>query len=506
MKFFNRKQIRRRRQRQDVGGGRVQGEAFETLEGRRLLSTYYAAPSGSDSAAGSLNAPFASLSKAVGTAKAGDTIILRGGTYNGNVTINKANITLEGYTGEVAKITTPTTSASGAFGLDLGTEAQGVTLRNLDISGGYYYAVKTETTRSYDDTTASYHGASNILFDNVKMHDSGTHVVKLSPDSDHITFRDCEIYNSGRRDANQGQGIDAVNVDDLLFEDNYIHDTTQNAIFVKGGSQRCVIENNRIDNAGYSGILLGQDTDAGAFDTVQNPQRYEAIDCVARGNVIVNSKYSGIGTYSAKGTLIENNEIRGAGSTGQAGIFFSIGGGGVPGTDATVRGNTVQPVAGKPAVMILSGVFTGAPKFSNNHYYTSNKFEDDRINFTGSLAQWQSKGYDAGSTYAATAAPLTGDINHDGLVNIDDYMVIDIQYPAGNSGAWWQADANLDGSLDTDDYVVIDANQLALATAPSSVTAAPVQANAAVSSPSLSRTAQLTDNTPDASDLTPPTL
>src|SRR5262245_10392925 len=61
---------------------------IETLEGRRLLSTYYAAPTGSDSAAGTINAPFASLSKAVSTAKAGDTIILRGGTYAGNVTIN----------------------------------------------------------------------------------------------------------------------------------------------------------------------------------------------------------------------------------------------------------------------------------------------------------------------------------------------------------------------------------------------------------------------------------
>jgi parallel beta-helix repeat protein len=452
MKGFVRNLLRRRRVQDQV----VQRSGFEPLEGRRLLSTYYASPSGSDSAGGTLNAPFASLSKAVSAAKAGDTIILRDGTYNGNVTINKPNITLQGYVGEDAKITSPTSNSSVFFGLDLGTEASGTVLRNLDISGGYYYALKTETTRSYDDTNAIYHGASNILIENVKLHDSGTHVVKLSPDSDHVTFRGCEVYNSGRRDANQGQGIDAVNVDDLLFEDNYIHDTTQNAIFVKGGSQRCLIQDNRIDNSGYSGILLGQDTDAGSFDTRQNPDRYEAIDCTARGNVIVNSKYSGIGTYSAKGTVIENNEIRGAAGTGQAGIFFSIGGGGVPGTDATVRKNIIQVNAGKPAVMILDGVFTGTPKFSNNDYYTSNRFEDDRSNFSGTLSQWQAKGLDAGSTYTAGAAPLSGDVSHDGKLNIRDYVILDSQLPLGKTGSWWTADANLDGTISALDYIVLD--------------------------------------------------
>src|SRR5262245_43436763 len=42
---------------------------------------WYVSPSGSDSAAGSMAAPFATLSKANGSAAAGDTIWVRGGTY-----------------------------------------------------------------------------------------------------------------------------------------------------------------------------------------------------------------------------------------------------------------------------------------------------------------------------------------------------------------------------------------------------------------------------------------
>lgn len=44
-------------------------------------TTYYVAPTGSDSAAGTLNAPWASLARAQSAAVAGDTVYLRGGTY-----------------------------------------------------------------------------------------------------------------------------------------------------------------------------------------------------------------------------------------------------------------------------------------------------------------------------------------------------------------------------------------------------------------------------------------
>ena len=53
---------------------------------------YYIAPTGDDSAAGTMDAPFATLQKAVNVAAAGDMVWIRGGTY---------------------KITTPATSGAG---------------------------------------------------------------------------------------------------------------------------------------------------------------------------------------------------------------------------------------------------------------------------------------------------------------------------------------------------------------------------------------------------------
>src|SRR5438477_10667650 len=60
--------------------------------GAARATEYYVAPTGSDSAAGTMDAPWATLQKGANTAVAGDTVWIRGGTY---------------------KITTPANSGAG---------------------------------------------------------------------------------------------------------------------------------------------------------------------------------------------------------------------------------------------------------------------------------------------------------------------------------------------------------------------------------------------------------
>ena len=47
----------------------------------QAANTYYVAPTGSDSAAGSEAAPFATVGKAQSVAAAGDTVLIRGGKF-----------------------------------------------------------------------------------------------------------------------------------------------------------------------------------------------------------------------------------------------------------------------------------------------------------------------------------------------------------------------------------------------------------------------------------------
>lgn len=72
----------------------------------RAGTTYYVSPSGSDSNAGTLSAPWASIQAAADRVGPGDTVLIRGGTYHERVVVRNsgvsgAEITFAAYPGEV---------------------------------------------------------------------------------------------------------------------------------------------------------------------------------------------------------------------------------------------------------------------------------------------------------------------------------------------------------------------------------------------------------------------
>jgi hypothetical protein len=279
-------------------------------------------------------------------------------------------------------------------------------------------------------------------------------VIKLSPDSDHVTIRNCEIYNSGKRDSKEGQGVDAVNIDDFLFEKNYIHDTTQNAIFVKGGSQRAIIQDNEVRNAGFGGILIGQDTSAEFFDTKQNPGKFEAIDCIAQRNRIMHTNAAGLAAWSGLRTTIQNNFVRDGGLTMQAGFYIATNAVEKPNQDLTFKNNVVGVPTGKVMVFRAESSVTGKLTMSGNKYFGENHFVDDSTpGFQGTLAQWQTFiAGDTGSTFSAGKPPFATDLNRDGSLDVIDYVIMDGGYASGA----WSSDLNLDGKITVEDYIVID--------------------------------------------------
>ncbi|MEU4536549.1 hypothetical protein AB0G15_16945 [Streptosporangium sp. NPDC023825] len=77
--------------------------------GATAASVYHVAPNGSDSAAGTQAAPWASIARAQAAAQPGDTVYLRGGTY----AYTRAN---SGCAGQTARVDAITLDKSGAFG------------------------------------------------------------------------------------------------------------------------------------------------------------------------------------------------------------------------------------------------------------------------------------------------------------------------------------------------------------------------------------------------------
>ena len=382
----------------------------ESLENRMLLSTVYVSTAGVDSGAGSLTSPFKTIQYAVNTAAAGDNIVVRGGTYNlsSEIRIEKANITIQGYAGETAKIVAPINNASIEVALRVDIDANNTKLINLDISGGYYYSLKTES--NFDSGAPVEYGPKNLLVSHVKLHDSGADVVKFTPLTNYAVIEFSEIYNSGRRDASNAEGVDAVNANYATLRDSYIHDTTTNGVYFKGGSVGAIIERNRVSNTAHSGILLGQSSDENWF-SANNSSLYESIDAVVRNNVVWNTEGAGIGAWGALRPQIYNNTMYNVAKTMFGGLlvqgqehWFPSGSDWVskivPSTDVTMYNNIVVVSGSRSVLEVRSEGLTGFLKSDYNYFYNTNGaagFASDVSGVFGGLAAWKASGYDTHS-------------------------------------------------------------------------------------------------------------
>ncbi|MFZ6015617.1 MAG: Ig-like domain-containing protein [Patescibacteria group bacterium] len=379
----------------------------------------YVSPNGNDASAGTISSPLKTVYAAIQTADAGTAIVLRGGTYNETqeLRIRVPNITITSYPGEWAVINR-NTGASEDMGVYFYVGSNGGKLQCVEVSGGFY-TVSTETQWDWGGTDRS--GASNILLENVKLHDSYRDVVKIKPQSDDITIRHAEIYNSsnGEMDGEcNAEGIDNVNGDRMHVSYSYIHDTCSTGVYFKGGATDGIIENNLIENTGAAGIIIGFDTSPEFFDLADNPNYYENIRGIARHNLIRNTGWAGIALYASKDAQVYNNTIINAASIHHSPIYYGITfqdwepqAGRPANINPSIHHNIVSQPAERDAHMVgirqsgelggLSGL-QGATGLDNNCYYqagSAGTYQDGRTklnlgdgwltDWTGNFAEWQ---------------------------------------------------------------------------------------------------------------------
>jgi hypothetical protein len=393
-------------------------------------SVIYVSTAGSDTAGnGSISAPFQTIGHALTTAAAGSEIILRGAPaiannhYKENIRIEAPNTTIRSQTGEWAVIECPVSNADITECVRLDVDSSGSTVKNVEIIGGYYYGIMLYTRWDWGEPNRS--GASHILIEGAKIHDTGRDAIKITPGCDDVTIRNVEIYNTGVRDNSNAEGIDNVNGDRMIVQDSYLHDIATNGIYFKGGSTDSIVERNRLERIGEAGILMGFDTSPEYFDLAVNPNYYESIRGVVRNNMISNTQYSGIGLYAAKDAQVLNNTLINTAQTGHSPIYF-----GVTYQDwdpiakrpasvnPIIQNNLVSQTSGLPDECIfiryaddlggLSGL-NGALVMDYNLFYHAGSdclFTDHRPGSpleTGTFAQWQS--HINGDAHSLTANP-----------------------------------------------------------------------------------------------------
>lgn len=296
-----------------------------------MAREWFVSPAGyDDKGNGTLSAPFRTvghlLDTSVGGARAGDSITLRGGLYRECDVRLRVPLTVRSYPGENAHIQCDMTKPDSVV-VQIDPGASGSRLSHLELSGGMYYGIQLQTEWERGD--ASKRGASKIVLEHLKIHDTGRDGIKITPHCDHVTIRKSEIWNTGAADPpgtptekRNAEGIDNVGGSNMLVEDNHIHDIATTGLYFKGGASDVIVQRNRIENTGMAGILVGFDTDEEYFDTNANPKYYEAIRGIVRNNLVRNTAYAGIGLYSTKDAVIANNTIVDSAKRGHAAIFF----------------------------------------------------------------------------------------------------------------------------------------------------------------------------------------
>lgn len=375
--------------------------ALMTNKGQAQGSVFYVSLQGNDTTGnGSRTSPFATPDRALEevVANRGDTIYFRFGTYSrtdnirllpetAGITISTDPIDLQNP--QMGRATLTVTGASVLFiykcpnttisNLNLvrpnndpvekpvvsTDESHNLKLADLDIQGGYY---GINLSPGEDDN--GYLLTNGVTIQRCKIHDSdydGIH----SLNSDNIVIEDCEIFNTGIVGAN-AQGIDLVGSigsggsQGIIIRRCYVHDTRSTGIQIKGGSQNGLVERCRVVNSEGSGILLGQSS---SEEFMRNGTQYEAIDCVARNNIIDGTDFAGIGSYAGNNVRFYNNTVYNAAQVNHAGVWLVENERDVFCRDVTIKNNIIVTTNAPRTRSMYFAKELQTPLVSDNNIY-----------------------------------------------------------------------------------------------------------------------------------------
>jgi hypothetical protein len=184
--------------------------------GRARATDYYVATTGSDSNAGTMAAPFATLQKGVSTAAAGDTVWIRGGTYN---------ITTPATTGAGINFTKSGTATGPINYFAYQSEIPVFDFTNMTISTtGYTHGfvinasylhfkgleIRYVPMNTFSNNGVAVTGGGNDTFESLNMHhNSGNGIFIGSKNAGGHLILNCDAHDNYDATSSQGQGQNA---------------------------------------------------------------------------------------------------------------------------------------------------------------------------------------------------------------------------------------------------------------------------------------------------------
>jgi parallel beta-helix repeat protein len=262
--------------------------------------TKYAAPSGSDSAAGTLDAPYGSAQKLVNSLSPGETGCLRGGTYAEDVSVRHggtagAPLTLTSYPGERAKVV-------GRFWVT--KDGDNTTVTNLDLNGT---KARGTNPNNYPSPTVN---AKNVTFagnDVTNDHQAICFVVGSGWGvAENTVIEGNRIHDCGVLPAkNHDHGIYVEDSRNAKILNNVIYDNADRGVQLYPNAQGTLVKGNVIDGNGVGVIFSGDGGQVSNNNTVED-------------NIITNSRvrqnvesWYPDGNPIGRGNVVRNNCIGG---------------------------------------------------------------------------------------------------------------------------------------------------------------------------------------------------
>lgn len=314
---------------------------FESLESRRLLSTYFVSTSGSNSAAGtSTGAAWRTLQYAADRVVAGDTVIVAPGSYVGfdlrRSGTSSQRITFRGQSGTVINQVNPVTNRDG-----------------INLERASYITIEGFTLIGSGDPATSRAG-----------------IRVVGDGDDEGIFSTGVIVRNNRADRWGYWGMLTGFTDDILIENNeFSRSAREHGLYFSNSGDRPIIRNNISWGNANCGIHMNGDIFTGNTDL-------PAVDGIISGALVEGNRVYGNGAggeFSSGGgsaincdgvrnSRIQNNLLYDNHATGIA--LYQIDGGG-PSIGNVVANNTVINAADGRWCLLLTDGATGTTVFNN---------------------------------------------------------------------------------------------------------------------------------------------
>jgi len=270
--------------------------------------TYFVSMAGDDTNIGTLTSPWRTLDFAEDQLSAGDTLLIRGGTYTG-FKINDVNGTLDNY---IVFMNYNSESVT----IDRGSRSKTISMTNasyVELNGLTITDSNGASAPSTADGLKTNAGCDYVTVKNCTIYNIGGEGIALTTFNHHHQYINNTIYDVGL--SKDGYGI-YMKGHDHVFRNNVVHDAYGYGIHMyasAGSVSNNLIENNMIYNNGRDDFF-----DPGRMSSprpVGDGIIAAGDNHIIRNNLVYNNRVWGIRVW-ATNTQLFNNTVYGSGFDG----------------------------------------------------------------------------------------------------------------------------------------------------------------------------------------------